>query len=109
MTPSPSPSQHSPLPVSPSLEPLARAANIGSDPGGVGSRTLYVLLLAAAVGLAAVPVAKLLMALIGLITHLCFQGRWDLRLADPAHNHLGLLGVMRERAARRCAGVQEMV
>ena len=93
MTPSPSPSQHSPLPVSPSLEPLTRAANIGSDPGGVGSRTLYVLLLAAAVGLAAVPVAKLLMALIGLITHLCFQGRWDLRLGDPAHNHLGLLVV----------------
>ena len=89
----PSPSQHSPLPVSPSLEPLTRAANIGSDPGGVGSRTLYILLLAAAVGLVAVPVAKLLMALIGLITHLCFQGRWDLRLGDPAHNHLGLLVV----------------
>ena len=82
-------SPHAAVPVAPSLEPLARGAHIGSDPGGVGSRTLYLLALAALVGAAAVPVAKVLLLLIGLITHLSFQGRWDWSLGTPGHNHLG--------------------
>ena len=80
---------HSSVPVSPSLEPLAAGAHIGSDPGGVGSRTLYMLGLAILVGAAAVPVAKVLLLLIGLITHLSFQGRWDWSMGAPGHNHLG--------------------
>ena len=82
-------SPHSPVPVSPSLEPLARTAHIGNDPGGVGTRTLYMLLLAGLVGVAAVPVAKVLLLLIGLITHLSFQGRWDWTLGAPGDNRLG--------------------
>ena len=83
--------EHSALPVSPSLEPLARTAHIGNDPGGVNRRSVYVLMLAGLIGLAAVPIAEGLMALIGLITHLCFQGRWVWSLGNPGDNHLGAL------------------
>jgi H+/Cl- antiporter ClcA len=83
--------EHSAVPVSPSLEPLVRTGHIGSDPGGVSRRSLYVLLLATLIGLAAVPIAEVLMALIGLITHLCFQGRWVWSLGNPGDNHLGAL------------------
>ncbi len=68
-----------------------RTGHIGSDPGGVSRRSLYVLLLATLIGLAAVPIAEVLMALIGLITHLCFQGRWVWSLGNPGDNHLGAL------------------
>ncbi|MDE2119868.1 MAG: chloride channel protein, partial [Betaproteobacteria bacterium] len=83
--------EHTALPVAPSLEPLARTAHIGSDPGKVNRRTVYVLLLASVVGLVAVPIAEVLMALIGLITHLCFQGRWVWSLGNPGDNQLGAL------------------
>ena len=77
------------LPLAPSLGSLLQAAHAGPDPGGVNRRTLFIGLLALGIGAAAALVAQALLALIGLITHLSFQGRIGWTLADPAHNALG--------------------
>ncbi|MDE2325473.1 MAG: chloride channel protein [Betaproteobacteria bacterium] len=77
------------MPLAPSLGSLLQAAHAGPDPGGVNRRTLFIGLLALGIGAAAALVAQALLALIGLITHLSFQGRIGWTLADPAHNALG--------------------
>ncbi|NNM65628.1 MAG: chloride channel protein [Burkholderiales bacterium] len=77
------------MPLAPSLGPLLQAAHAGPDPGGINRRTLFIGLLALGIGVAAAFVAQGLLALIGLITHLSFQGRIGWTLADPAHNALG--------------------
>ena len=83
------PQQPQSLPLAPSLGSLLQAAHAGPDPGGVNRRTLFIGLLALGIGVAAAFVAQGLLALIGLITHLSFQGRIGWTLADPAHNALG--------------------
>jgi H+/Cl- antiporter ClcA len=56
----------------------------------VGSRTVFLSLIASLIGLGAGVVAQLLLALIGLITNLCFYGRLTVQFLSPAGNHLGL-------------------
>jgi H+/Cl- antiporter ClcA len=46
--------------------------------------------LAIVIGLLAAVVARVLTALIGLVTNLAFYGRWSLAFTSPAGNHLGL-------------------
>jgi chloride channel protein, CIC family len=41
------------------------------------------------IGLLAAATARLLTALIGLVTNLAFYGRWSFAFVSPAHNHLG--------------------
>ena len=82
-------SQIQSLPLSPSLVPLLQPAPVGTDPGGVNARTLFIGLLAVGIGVIAAVAARALLALIALITHLSFQGRIGWTLADPGHNALG--------------------
>lgn len=85
------PPHHDSLPVTPSLAPLMASANIGGAPGGLERRTVRIGLLAIAVGLVAALLAQALVGLIGLISHLAFEGRWVWGPANPADNHLGVL------------------
>ena len=94
-TPQPAP-QHQPQPqprqvltAAPSLESLIQTAQLGHRPGGIQRRTLFIVLLALGIGVAAALIAQTLLALIGLITHLSFQGRIGWTLVSPAHNALG--------------------
>lgn len=77
------------IPVVARPDPQTEVARIGVESGGLGRRTLFISLLAIAIGVAAACIAQALLALIGLITHLSFQGTMGWTLADPAHNHLG--------------------
>ena len=82
-------SQIQSLPLASSLAPLLQTAPVGTDPGGVNARTLFIGLLAVGIGVIAAIVARALLALIALITHLSFQGHIGWTLADPGHNALG--------------------
>lgn len=75
--------------AAPLLDPLMDVVMAGAEPGGVGRRTLWISLLAVAIGVASACIAQALLALIGLITHLSFQGVLGWTLADPAQNKLG--------------------
>ena len=77
------------LPVAPSLGPLVQAAHIGQDRGLVGTRTLRICVISIAIGIAAAILARGLLRLIGLITHLSFFGSIGWSLIDPAQNKLG--------------------
>ncbi|CUA99495.1 H+/Cl-antiporter ClcA [Thiomonas bhubaneswarensis] len=72
-----------------SLDVPLQSAHIGTHSSGVNRRTLFICLLAIGVGVIASFIAQALLALIGLITHLAFQGRIGWTLTDPAHNSLG--------------------
>ncbi len=62
---------------------------LGYRSSGIQRRTLFIVLLALGIGVAAALIAQALLALIGLITHLSFQGRIGWTLVSPAHNALG--------------------
>ncbi|TAM59598.1 MAG: CBS domain-containing protein [Rhodanobacter sp.] len=53
-------------------------------------RVLWVAAVALLLGVVVGLVAKILTALIGLITNLAFYGRWNVGFVSPAGNHLGL-------------------
>ncbi|OIQ94274.1 inosine-5'-monophosphate dehydrogenase [mine drainage metagenome] len=72
------------IPVVARPDPQTEVARIGVESGGLGRRTLFISLLAIAIGVAAACIAQALLALIGLITHLSFQGTMGWTLADPA-------------------------
>ena len=57
-------------------------------------RTLLISGLAIVVGIAAVGVARLLIAAIALVTNLSFHGRFSVFDATPTHNHLGIFVVI---------------
>ena len=82
-------SQLQTLPLTPSLAPLLETAHTRPDPGGVNTRTLFIGLLAIGIGVIATLIARALLVLIALITHLSFQGRIGWTLVDPGHNALG--------------------
>ena len=63
------------------------------DRANVDARVLGISALAIGLGLVAAFTARLLTALIGLITNLAFYGRWSTTFASPAYNHLGWLVV----------------
>ena len=56
----------------------------------IGIHGLLITSVAVLVGLGAGIVAKVLLALIGLITNLSFFGRLSMAFSSPAGNHLGL-------------------
>jgi chloride channel protein, CIC family len=89
-----SPESEDGIPVAPSLEPaLALVEGAGAPPPPPGAwrygRLFRQSALAIVVGLLAAISARLLTALIGLVTNLAFYGRWSAAFVSPADNHLG--------------------
>src|SRR5580658_4118111 len=77
------------LPMSPSLGPALRAAGVPFRGALVDGRVLYISLLSILLAVAAAFVAKILVALIGLITGVSFFGKLSPVLTAPVGNHLG--------------------
>lgn len=78
------------LPLAPSLDPALAAAHMPRRFRPLGRRVLWISALAMLLGAVVAGVARLLTALIGLITNLAFYGRWSFDFASPAGNQLGL-------------------
>jgi chloride channel protein, CIC family len=77
------------LPMSPSLGPALEAAEIPFHTSLVDRRVLYICLLSALMAIVAAFVAKALVVLIGLITGVCFFGRFSPVLTAPVGSPLG--------------------
>lgn len=77
------------LPVDTSLAPALQAARSPVQIPLVSLRTVYISGVSILVAGAAAVVARLLTALIGLITNLSFYGRFSFHFSSPAGNHLG--------------------
>ena len=77
------------LPVSPSLEPALAAAHVPRVTSVIGPRVLFISALAIGVAFVAGIVARVLVAMIALVTNVAFFGRFSARSASPADNHLG--------------------
>jgi chloride channel protein, CIC family len=77
------------LPVDTSLAPALEAARAPSQIPLVSLRTIYISALSIVIACAAGAVARVLTALIGLITNLSFFGRFSFAFSSPAGNHLG--------------------
>jgi H+/Cl- antiporter ClcA/CBS domain-containing protein len=75
------------------MGPALETVRAPFERANVDKRVLGVSALALGLGLAAAVVARVLTALIGLITNLAFYGRWSTTFASPADNHLGWLVV----------------
>src|SRR5580658_142593 len=82
------------LPVAPSLGPTLEATHIRRQPAALDRRVLLICILSVAVAFAAGLIARILTALIGLVTNLCFYGRWSFSFSSPADNHLGYAVVL---------------
>ena len=81
------------LPVAPSMGPVLESMRLPVEQSPIDRRVLVIGALAIALGLIASVIARLLTALIGLITNLSFYGRWSTDFVGPAGNHLGWLVV----------------
>jgi CIC family chloride channel protein len=77
------------LPIAPSMGPALEMVTVPAERPRVDKRILAVSGLTIVLGLVAAFMARVLTALIGLITNLAFHGRWSTSFADPAGNHLG--------------------
>jgi chloride channel protein, CIC family len=77
------------LPMSPSLGPALRAAGVPFRGALVDGRVLYISLLSVLLAVVSAFVAKILVALIGLITGVSFFGKFSPVLTAPVGNHLG--------------------
>ncbi len=77
------------LPVDTSLTPALQAAHAPVQIPLVSLRTAYISAVSIVIAVAAALVARLLTALIGLITNLSFFGRFSFAFSSPAGNHLG--------------------
>ncbi len=78
------------LPVDTSLAPALQSARAPVQIPLVSLRTVYISGVSILVACAAALVARLLVALIGLITNISFFGRFSFAFSSPAGNHLGL-------------------
>ncbi len=78
------------LPLSPSLDSTLVAAHMPRVFRPLDRRVLWGTAMALLLGVVVGLVAKVLTALIGLITNLAFYGRWNVGFVSPAGNHLGL-------------------
>jgi len=78
------------LPVAPSMGAALQSLVTPQIPTTVSTRVVFLSLVAIVIGLAAGVIAQILLALIGLITNLCFYGRLTIQFLSPAANHLGL-------------------
>jgi CIC family chloride channel protein len=82
------------LPVAPSMAPALQNVRVPLERAHVNRRVLGVSALALGLGMVSAVVARVLTALIGLITNLSFYGRWSSDFASPADNRLGGLVVL---------------
>ncbi|HTJ40797.1 MAG TPA: chloride channel protein, partial [Kofleriaceae bacterium] len=82
-----SPEHSGQLPVAPSLDPTLASVGVHAPP--VDRRVVLITLLAVGVAAGAAIIARVLTALIGLITNLSFYGRWGTDLVSPADSPLG--------------------
>jgi chloride channel protein, CIC family len=82
------------LPVAPSLGPTLEATHIRRQPAALDRRVLLICVLSVAIAFAAGLIARILTALIGLVTNLCFYGTWSFSFSSPANNHLGYAVVL---------------
>ena len=87
--PSCDPHSRAALPLAPSLDPTLAAAHMPRHFRPLGRRVLWISFLAMLLGSAVALVARLLTALIGLVTNLAFYGRISTEFSSPAGNHLG--------------------
>ncbi len=78
------------LPVAPSMGLTLQSVVTPQMITTVGSRVVFLSVIAILIGLAAGVVAQILLALIGLITNLSFYGRLTTQFFSPAENKLGL-------------------
>jgi CIC family chloride channel protein len=78
----------SPVPVAPSLAATVSELRLPRPPERNG-RILLLSGLAVVVAILAAVAARMLTALIGLITNLAFYGTWSAAFSSPANNHLG--------------------
>ncbi len=78
------------LPLAPSLDPTLSDAHMPRRFRPLGRRVLWICFLAMLLGSVVAGVARLLTALIGLVTNLAFYGRISTEFSSPAGNHLGL-------------------
>jgi chloride channel protein, CIC family len=82
------------LPIAPSMEPALRTVLTPNVTTTVGPQVIFQSLIAIVIGLGAGLIAQILLALIGLITNLCFYGRLTAQFLSPAANHLGLVVII---------------
>jgi H+/Cl- antiporter ClcA len=78
------------LPLAPSLGISLEAANMPRRANLVEPRVLLITALAIVLGVGAGFIARLLVALIALVTNVAFYGRWSVDTVSPAGHHLGL-------------------
>ena len=77
------------IPLAPSLDSTLAATQMPRQFRPLDRRVLWIAGVAMILGAAVALIAKALTALIGLITHLAFYGRWGTSFISPAGNHLG--------------------
>ncbi|MGN6113573.1 MAG: chloride channel protein [Luteimonas sp.] len=77
------------LPVAPALGDSLDAASMPRRSTLVEPRVLLLCAVAIALGVGAAFIARLLVALIALVTNAAFYGRWSVETVSPAGNHLG--------------------
>ncbi len=82
------------LPVAPSMGVALESVVTPQLSTTVSARVVFLSLIAIVIGLAAGVVAQVLLALIGLITNLCFYGRLTTQFLSPAANHLGVFVIL---------------
>jgi H+/Cl- antiporter ClcA/CBS domain-containing protein len=76
------------LAIAPSLEPTLERTGVDAAPP-VDRRVVLITVFAVAVAAGAAVAARLLTALIGIITNACFYGRWGTDLVAPGGSPLG--------------------
>lgn len=76
--------------VSPSLAPLLVSEEMAAHPTLLGRDTWRLAVLATLIGAVGAAAAMLLLKLIGLLTNLCFYGRFSFSFADPTSAYLGI-------------------
>ncbi len=82
------------LPIAPSMGPALEAIHAPLERATVDRRVLWISGLAIVLGLVAAVIARLLTALIALITNLAFHERWSTLAASPVGSNLGWLVVV---------------
>ena len=82
------------MPVAPSLAPTLDAASVPRQTSVVGPRVLFISALAILVAFAAGVIARVLVAMIALVTNAAFLQRFSWQTVAPAEHHLGLWVVL---------------
>ena len=93
------------LPLAPSLDPTLAAAHMPRQFRPLGWRVAWLSGVAIVLGAAVAVIARVLTALIGLVTNLAFYGRWSFEFSSPAGNHLGAWVVLVPVAGGLIVGV----